>query len=142
MNPDHLSLDQIVKINGVSPSALAKLHEVLDGPEVRSRYQLDHISSRSDIVYAKLPSVNRSDIVYAKLLGVKWNNEHQTYTVEIQLCMKQYLDLNATRRRENNYSVTIAKGNVLFAPSSVLIAIYHALGFYPEKEEVINPSQA
>ena len=129
MNLDRLSLDQIVKINGVSPSALAKLHEVLDGSKVRSRYQWDHISSRSDIVYAKL-------------LNVKWNNEHRTYTVEIQLYMRQYLDLNATQTRKNDYSITISKGNVLFAPSSVLIAIYHALGFYPEKEEVINPSQA
>ena|GEM_PF-5966034 len=80
MNTDFTSVEQIIKVNGVVRSALAKLHEVLKGSKVRSRYQYYHGAEHS-----------RVDIVYAQLLSVKWNKEHETYTVEIQLRMRDTL---------------------------------------------------
>lgn len=120
-------VDQIIKVNGVSPSALAKLHEVLDGPNVRSPYQRDHISSSSDILYAEL-------------LDAKWNKEHATYTVEIKLRIRELPGIGIINKI-NRHSSTENMRGVLYAPFSVLRAIYDALGFYPETEQLVYPEK-
>ncbi|MEK9195226.1 MAG: hypothetical protein AAB975_02530 [Patescibacteria group bacterium] len=124
MDTNFTSVHQIIKINGVSPSALTKLHEILDGPQVKSPYYRNHISSFSDIVYAEL-------------LNVKWNKEYATYTVEIQLCMK-YSPGTGIINKISGHSLAEIMNPVLYAPFSVLRAIYGALGFYPETEQVVS----
>ena len=126
MDTNVTSVYQIIKVNGVSPSALAKLHEVLDGPQVKSPYQRNYAPSSSDIVYAEL-------------LNVKWNKEYATYTVEIQLCMRDSPKTGiGIIDKTSGHSVAGVMNPVLYAPFSVLRAIYGALGFYPETEQVVS----
>ena len=106
-------MHQILKIVGIPAEGIPDLHKVLAGSKVRGKLPVD--SSYGD-----------DRPTYAELLTAKLDSEHGTYTVEIKVQAVQETRLSS-----------LGDDKVVLVPRSVILAIYDALGIYPEEEKYI-----
>lgn len=114
-------MHQILKIFGVSPDALARLHKVLEGDSIKAKTQIR--------IFGDVRSMENP--FFANLLSSKYSTEDKSYIVEIKIHMKiRGFDPKFDYEDASDHPI------VLSAPLNVLTNIYEALGddLFPAKE--------
>lgn len=121
----------ITKLVGVPADAIGRIHEILNGPEMRTRDAYHH-TGKEDTQYA----TQLGKFPYAKLMDSKLDTEKGTYTVTIRfnLCLTAYQPNDNTDNPEHPVTQ-------IFPPASALEEIYQAIDprFLPETETVVRP---
>lgn len=114
---------QIIKIMGVTPEALVRLHKVLESDEVKTQQKIGVIEG----------GPHNENVVCVKLLKSKL--DHSTYCVEIRAdIIISCFDPETIYF----YRPEDAKGAKFLPSQRVIMAIYNALGVYPEEERLFK----
>lgn len=120
---------QIVKLVGVSPEALERIHELL---------RSDMIKTTKVVARRRINNLLFNErLICVELLKSQWNKSEKGYCVELRVEMA--IDCFENAEPEPNK----ARVKAMFFPDLLLMkAIYNALGVYPEEEILVPISEA
>lgn len=116
---------QIVKLIGITPHQLAMLHDTLEHPEWRKeerQFVNPHNKADAYDCFITQPTI----------LEAKWNKEHRSYVVEINVPF-------FVQERNHGYNKLYKSQEMHLLPRSVMESIYDAIGVFPTAEAVVQP---